>query len=206
MTKANHELKKTPFHSFHIESDAKMVDFGGWHMPLQYQGILAEHHTVRERVGLFDVSHMGEISLIGEKALEAARHLVTNSVKIEIGQAQYSPMCNHEGGIIDDLIVYRRSENNVLICVNASNRKKDFDWIQKNNPFPNEVQVINHSDDFAQVAIQGRHAEATLQKMCDQYLSSVKYYHFVQTDFKFKFITKNNTRDHLDTLVTYPFF
>jgi len=180
MTKANDKLQKTPFHPFHIEAGAKMVDFGGWHMPLQYQGILAEHHTVRERVGLFDVSHMGEISLLGEKALEAARHLVTNSVKIEIGQAQYSPMCNLEGGIIDDLIVYRRSENNVLICVNASNRQKDFAWIQKNNPFPNEVQVINHSEDFAQVAIQGRHAEATLQKICEQDLSSVQYYHFVE--------------------------
>ena len=180
MTTVNSDLQKTPFHPFHIEAGAKMVDFGGWHMPLQYKGILAEHHSVRDRVGLFDVSHMGEISLIGEKALEAARQLVTNSLRIAIGQAQYSPMCNHEGGIIDDLIVYRRSENNVLICVNAANRAKDFDWIQKNNPFPEEVQVRNDSDYFAQAAIQGRHAEATLQKLCDQDLSAVKYYHFIE--------------------------
>jgi aminomethyltransferase len=174
------DLRKTPFHSFHVASGAKMVDFGGWHMPLQYEGILKEHHCVRSKVGLFDVSHMGEITLKGARALEAARVLVTNGLGIDIGQAQYSPMCNHEGGIIDDLIVYRRSENNVLICVNASNREKDFAWIVQNNPFPGEVEVINESDSFAQIAVQGRHAEALLQKLCDMDLSAVRYYHFVE--------------------------
>ena len=173
-------LKKTAFHSFHLAAGAKMVDFGGWHMPLQYEGILKEHQCVRSQVGLFDVSHMGEITLKGAKALEAARILVTNALDIEIGQAQYSPMCNHEGGIIDDLIVYRRAEDNVLICVNAANREKDFNWIVANNPFPEEVEVLNESDDYAQVAVQGRFAEALLQKLCTVDLSSVGYYHFVE--------------------------
>ena len=176
-------LKKTSFHSCHLEAGAKMVDFGGWHMPLQYQGILKEHHNVRSNVGLFDVSHMGEVTFKGSKALEAARYLVTNALNIEIGQAQYSPMCNHDGGIIDDLIVYRRSEDNVLICVNAANREKDYRWMVENNPFPNEVEVINQSDDFAQIAVQGRHAEATLQKLCDTDLSAVGYYHFLEGTF-----------------------
>lgn len=176
-------LKKTPFHSCHLNAGAKMVDFGGWHMPLQYQGIIKEHHNVRSNVGLFDVSHMGEVTFKGPKALEAARHLVTNALNIEIGQAQYSPMCNHEGGIIDDLIVYRRSEDNVLICVNAANREKDYQWMVQNNPFPDEVEIVNQSDDFAQIAVQGRYAEATLQKLCDMSLSDVGYYHFVEGIF-----------------------
>ena len=156
-----------------------MVDFGGWHMPLQYTRIIPEHMCVREKVGLFDVSHMGEVLVRGEKALEVVRHLMTNNIRIEIGQAQYTPMCNDKGGIIDDCVVYRRSETEIMICINAANREKDIAWITSRNPHP-DVEIYNASDDFAQLAIQGRHAQALIQKITDIPLQDIAYYHFAE--------------------------
>lgn len=169
-------LRRTPFFAHHKAANARLIDFGGWELPVQYTGILQEHATVRSAVGLFDVSHMGEVFVRGPKALEAVRHLVTNDVNIPIGRAQYSPMCHPHGGIVDDLIVYRMSEVEILICVNAANRDKDFQWMVANNPFPGEVEFVDEGEAWAQVAVQGRHAAATLQRLTSADLSAVPYY------------------------------
>ena len=170
-------LKQTPFHPFHLEAGAKMVDFGGWDMPLLYDRIIPEHHAVRQSVGLFDVSHMGEVFIRGSKAQEVVRYLMTNSIDLQDSQAQYTCMCNHQGGIVDDVIVYRMSEQEFLVCVNAANRKKDFDWMVANNPLADEVTITNESELWAQVAIQGRHAAAVLQKLTGLSLKTLGYYH-----------------------------
>src|SRR5271154_3475019 len=128
-------LKRTPLYAEHLAAGGKMVPFGGWEMPVQYSGILAEHAAVRERVGLFDISHMGEFLVAGPNAERALNHLLTNDVsKLAVGQAQYTLMCNHEGGIVDDLIVYRLEPSVFLIIVNASNIESDFLWM--NSPAP----------------------------------------------------------------------
>jgi len=173
-------LLKTPFNGFHRESNAKLIDFGGWEMPLQYSRIVPEHHQVRNHAGLFDVSHMGELRIRGDRALEVVRHLVTNDVNIEDGQAQYTCMCNERGGVVDDLIVYRVAKDDFLLCVNAANREKDFQWAVSHNPLPGDVTVENHSDDWAQVAIQGRTAQETLQKLTGLSLSDIGYFWFAQ--------------------------
>jgi aminomethyltransferase len=170
--------RRTPFHSYHVEAGAKMVDFGGWHMPLSYARVLPEHHQVRKSVGLFDVSHMGEVRVHGPRAHEAVAHLVTNDVDIAVGQAQYTCMCNHSGGVVDDLIVYRLAEQDFLLCVNAANRAKDFAWIRDNNPFPDGAATENVSDFWGQLAIQGPNAQATLQKITDADLSALRYFWF----------------------------
>jgi len=175
-TPSSAPLRRTPFFEFHVAAGGRMIDFGGWELPVQYAGLTAEHKTVRSAVGLFDVSHMGEIRVRGAKALDAVRHLVANDVAIVDGQAQYSPMCYENGGIVDDLIVYRITEDNLLICVNAANREKDFAWMVENNPLKGEVEFTDEGDQWAQVAIQGRHAEATLQKLTGVDLSAIKYY------------------------------
>ncbi len=174
-------LRRTPFFSFHQAAGARLIDFGGWEMPVQYAGIIAEHECVRGGVGLFDVSHMGEVRLRGDRALAAIDHLVTNRCSDLVdGQARYSPMCRPTGGIVDDLIVYRVAEDDVLVCVNAANRAKDLDWMVANNPFPGDVEITAEHDDWAQVAVQGPRAEAVLQALTDLDLSSIQYYWFGQ--------------------------
>jgi aminomethyltransferase len=165
-------LRRTPFFEHHQAAGGRLIDFGGWELPVSYTGILAEHKQVRNAVGLFDVSHMGEVFLRGPSALLAIRHLVTNNIDIPNGHAQYTAMCNHDGGIVDDLIVYRLADDEVLVCVNASNREKDFAWLRDNNPCA-DVDVVDASDDWAQVAVQGRHAEAVLDAITDVDLSQV---------------------------------
>lgn len=174
------ELLRTPFFAHHQAAGGRLIDFGGWELPVQYEGILAEHRRVRASVGLFDVSHMGEVRLVGPRALEAARLLVSNDLNIEDGQAQYTAMCNERGGIVDDLIVYRISAAEIFICVNAANRQKDTDWIRAHNPFPDQVEVRAEHDDWAQVAVQGRNALATLQRLTDLPLADVRGYWFTQ--------------------------
>ncbi|MFZ5482109.1 MAG: glycine cleavage system aminomethyltransferase GcvT [Myxococcota bacterium] len=172
-------IRRTPFHEFHKEAGARLIDFGGWEMPVQYRGILEEHAACRERVGLFDVSHMGEVRFRGPRALDAVQYLVSNDVsKLVDGQAQYTAMCNEKGGIVDDLIVYRLAEEDVLICVNAANRAKDYAWMKAHNPY--KVDIANESDFWAQLAIQGRYAEQILQGLCDVGLGNVKFYSFVR--------------------------
>jgi len=147
-------LKRTPLYAAHLEWGAKMVPFGGWEMPVQYSGILEEHATVRERVGLFDISHMGEFLVAGPNAERALNDLFTNDVsRIAVGQAQYTLMCNHEGGIIDDLIVYRLEPSVYLVIVNAGNIESDFVWMNANATVPAVIE--NLSDRFAGLALQG---------------------------------------------------
>ncbi|MGO9243950.1 MAG: glycine cleavage system aminomethyltransferase GcvT [Verrucomicrobiia bacterium] len=147
-------LKRTPLYAAHLEWGAKMVPFGGWEMPLQYSGILEEHAAVRERVGLFDISHMGEFLVAGPNAERALNDLTTNDVsKIAVGQAQYTLMCNPQGGIIDDLIVYRLEPSVYLVIVNAGNLENDFVWMNTNATV--SAVIENLSDRFAGLALQG---------------------------------------------------
>ncbi len=153
-----------------------MVPFAGFLMPIQYHSILEEHKRVRSTVGVFDVSHMGEIEIRGENALDFVNYLVTNDVsKLSVNQAQYNAMCYEDGGIVDDLIVYRR-EDHYLLVVNASNTDKDFEWILKHRP--QNVTVENISDSITQLAVQGKKAEAALQKLTEVDLSAIKFYWF----------------------------
>ena len=169
-------LRRTPFFEHHKQAGARLIDFGGWELPVQYAGILAEHAAVRTAVGLFDVSHMGEVFVRGPKALAAVQHLVSNDVEIADGRAQYSPMCNAHGGIVDDLIVYRMAADELLICVNAANRAKDFAWLVANNPFPDDAVFVDEGDEWAQIALQGRGAPATLQALTAADLREIPYY------------------------------
>src|SRR5512140_3140132 len=124
---------RTPLYETHVRAGAKIVEFAGWEMPVQYAGILAEHEAVRKRAGLFDVSHMGEVVFRGAKALESLNRLFTNDLgKGADGQAQYGCVCRESGGIVDDVVVYRRSAQDLLVCVNAGNRAKDFEWLKGN--------------------------------------------------------------------------
>jgi aminomethyltransferase len=171
-------LKRTPFYEAHAKAGAKLIDFGGWEMPVQYAGILEEHRTVRTKAGLFDVSHMGEIDVRGPQAIDMVNKLVTNDVtKLADGQILYTPMCYPEGGIVDDLLVYRHDQEHLLLVVNASNTDKDFAWIEEvAKQF--SVEVKNISPETAQLALQGPFAERILQRICDIDLSQLKYYWF----------------------------
>lgn len=155
-----------------------MIEFGGWHMPVQYVGLMEEHRTVRTGVGLFDVSHMGEIEAYGPDALAFAQKLVSNDVSAcAIDQAQYAVMCQPDGGIVDDLITYRLADDHLLFCVNASNADKDFAWMQDIARGFN-LTLVNRSADYAQLAIQGRHAEKVLQALTSVPLHDIAYYRF----------------------------
>ncbi len=172
-------LMRTPFYQLHVEAGARLVDFSGWEMPLQFSGILDEHRAVRESVGLFDVSHMGELRVKGPRALDALQVLMTNDVSAMVdGQAQYTVMCLPSGGIVDDLLVYRFAEDDFLICVNAANRQKDLDWVLEHNPFPKGAFVTDESARWAQVALQGRNALPILKGLVDFPLEQVGTYHF----------------------------
>jgi aminomethyltransferase len=168
-------LKRTPLYELHREAGAKFVDFGGWEMPVQYGSIIEEHRAVRTAVGLFDVSHMGEIEIRGPRALEVVQRLTTNDAsKLEVHQVQYSTLCYPHGGIVDDLTVYRLAPEHFLLCVNAANIDKDFAWIVEQAR--GQADVANTSAQIAQLALQGRHAQATLQSLCDMALDGVGYY------------------------------
>ena len=157
-------ILQIPLHDFHAEQGARFVDFGGWNMPVQYTGILEEHRAVREAAGLFDVSHMGEFQVTGADAARFLDRLLVNSVStIAVGQAVYSPMCAEDGGVVDDLIVYRTAEATFLVCVNAGNIEKDFNWfVQQSRQWAFDVQVENQSENYALLALQGPKAEAIL--------------------------------------------
>jgi aminomethyltransferase len=154
-----------------------MVEFAGFDMPVQYQGILEEHAAVREGVGIFDVSHMGEITIEGPAALEAANRLSSNDLaKCADGQAQYGALCNEQGNVIDDIIVYRYSPERLFVCVNASCNEKDFGWM-KAHAGPGAT-VSQRSDDWAQIAIQGPKAAALVDSLCQPKVLDLAYYHF----------------------------
>jgi aminomethyltransferase len=176
-------MKKTPLNQVHIDSGARMVDFGGWHMPVQYSGLSQEHAAVRSKAGLFDVSHMGEVTVEGEGAEAFLNYLVTNNVsRLVDGQAQYTVMCYESGGIVDDLLVYRRGPNRYLLCINAGNIDKDWEWIRKQaEKFPT-VKARNVSEEYSQIAIQGPLAPQILGKITKVKLEEIKYYHFVEAE------------------------
>jgi aminomethyltransferase len=168
---------RTPLYEAHLAAGARMVEFAGWDMPVQYKGVLEEHAAVRESVGIFDVSHMGEVTIEGPRALECAQRLVTNDLsKCTDGQAQYSALCNEKGGVIDDIIVYRFSAQRLFICVNASGREKDFEWMKAHAL--DGARVEQHSDDWAQIAIQGPKAPALVDSLCEPRVLDLAYYHF----------------------------
>ena len=172
------QLRKTELNSIHRRMGAKMVDFGGWDMPVEYSGLIAEHMAVRTGVGLFDVSHMGDIQLRGPGSLDAVQHITMNDVsKLQEGQAQYSAMLYPEGTFVDDAIVHKFSPNDYLIVINAGTREKDFNWVRSNvRPF--ECHANDYSDYYTQLAIQGPKAGETLAKLTKVDLSTIKGYWF----------------------------
>src|SRR6267143_2703463 len=160
MTQAAPALRATPLNAVHGRMGAKMVDFEGWDMPVQYSGVIEEHHDVRKAVGLFDVSHMGEIEILGSEAVRCANALTTNDVsKLKKGQAQYSGLLYEHGGFVDDILVHKVADNHIFICVNASNQDKDYEHIRERNRFDTVIEFAG--DKYAQLAVQGPRALAT---------------------------------------------
>src|ERR1043166_988824 len=157
-------LRTTPLNSVHRALGAKMVDFGGWDMPVQYSGIIEEHNAVRNAVGVFDVSHMGEIEIRGPEAARLTEFVTTNNVsKLKTGQAHYSGLLYEHGGFVDDILVHKIADDRYFLCVNASNQDKDFEHIHAQNRF--DCVVENNGERYAQLAIQGPKARATLQQL-----------------------------------------
>jgi aminomethyltransferase len=175
-------LKRTPLNEVHRSSGAKMVDFGGWDMPVQYSGLLDEHNTVRSAAGLFDVSHMGEIEIRGPEAMKLADYVTTNAVtRLKDGQAQYSGLLYEHGGFVDDILVHKVSDDSFFLCVNASNQEKDFEHIGAANRFDCEVEFA--SPKYAQLAIQGPKALAIAHQLTAANLSAIRYYWFIDDKF-----------------------
>ncbi|MBI3247083.1 MAG: glycine cleavage system aminomethyltransferase GcvT [Deltaproteobacteria bacterium] len=167
--------KRTPLYDTHRSLGARLVEFGGWEMPVQYRGILAEHHSVRTQAGLFDLSHMGEIEISGPRALEVCQELlVTDVARVQLSQAQYSVLCNEQGGCIDDVVVYRTAEECYLLCVNAANIDKDWQWIDEHNR--QRATIRNLSDEYALVALQGPRAAEIVQPLVTCELSRLRRY------------------------------
>ncbi|MBC7660253.1 MAG: glycine cleavage system aminomethyltransferase GcvT [Chitinophagaceae bacterium] len=157
------EIKKTPLHSLHKQLKAKMVNFGGWDMPVQYESVLAEHKYVREHCGIFDVSHMGEIIVEGKDALAYLQGITVNDVsRLELGHGQYSALPTEDAGFIDDLIIYRVGAERYFLCVNASNIEKDFEWLKKHKG-EHTVTITNESPMWSQLAVQGPESEEALK-------------------------------------------
>lgn len=168
---------RSPLDAFHRGHGARMTEFAGWEMPLQFAGIIAEHLAVRRAAGLFDISHMGQIEVSGKTALRDLQGILTkNLAPIRIGRAVYSLLCNHEGGILDDIIVYRRGENSFLIIVNAVNSSKDFDWLTENSS--KTTAVANLSTMRALFAVQGPEAAAIVGQLTDRPLRDLYYFRF----------------------------
>ena len=175
-------MKNTALTDVHIALGAKMVPFAGYNMPVQYEGVTSEHETVRNGVGVFDVSHMGEFLIEGPKALELIQNVCSNDAsKLTIGKAQYSCLPNEDGGIVDDLIVYRIKEETYLLVVNASNIEKDWNWIASKNSVG--ATMRNLSEDYSLLAIQGPKAVEAMQSLTSHDLSQIKFYNFVVGDF-----------------------
>ena len=170
-------LRVTPLNSVHRSLGARMVDFGGWDMPVQYSGIIEEHNAVRNAAGIFDVSHMGEIEIRGPQAAELTDYVTTNAVhKLKHGQAHYSGLLYEHGGFVDDILVHKVADDHYFLCVNASNQDKDFEHIFSQNKF--DAVVENNGANYAQIAIQGPKARPTLQKLTAVDLAGIKYYWF----------------------------
>jgi aminomethyltransferase len=174
-------MKATVFYDFHIGNGGKMVEFAGYNMPVQFEGVNTEHETVRKDAGVFDVSHMGEFWIKGPNAFELVQRLTSNDVaKLDDGKIQYTCFPNDQGGIVDDLLVYRFDELTYLLVVNAANIAKDWAWVEKNNI--NGAEIYNASDEISQLAVQGPKALGILQKLTRTDLSEIPYYTFKKVD------------------------
>lgn len=169
--------KKTPLNSVHRGLGAKMIEFGGWEMPVFYTNIIDEHTATRTKAGLFDICHMGEFTVEGKNALKFLERVMTNSIsRLKIKQALYTCMCYENGGVIDDLFVYRTGENSYMLVVNASNIEKDFEWLNKN--IMDDVKIIDISENTAKIDIQGPLADKILQKLTDSDLSRIERFEY----------------------------
>ena len=173
-------MKKTALNGCHIALGAKLIDFGGWEMPVQYTGIVDEHIATREHAGLFDVSHMGEIWFKGKNAKNVLNMLITNDInQMQTKKVMYTPIPNEKGGVVDDMLVYMFGDEEFLLVVNASNIDKDFAWFKgKAFEISQEICVSNVSDEYSQIAIQGPNAQAILQEITDFDLSLIKFFCF----------------------------
>ena len=170
--------RRTPLYDAHRALGARMVDFAGWEMPVQYTSVIGEHEAVRTRAGLFDVSHMGEVEFKGPGALEAANRLITNDLgRIADGQAVYAGLLNEQGGFVDDVVAYRFSPERILICVNAGNREKDFAWMRDH---ATGVKPVDRGDEYGQLAVQGPKAAALVQGLTKTDLSKIGTYRFTE--------------------------
>lgn len=173
------QLKRTPLFNQYQRYGAKVIDFGGWELPVQFSSILEEHEAVRNEAGLFDVSHMGEVLVEGKEAESYLNYLVTNDVtKLQCNQAQYTAMCYPDGGTVDDLLIYKISSEKYLLVINAANIEKDLDWMEQQ--LSGDVTIQNVSDHIAQLAIQGPKAEAILQLLTTINVAEIGYFHFVE--------------------------
>ena len=174
------DLRRTSLREFHVANRARLVDFAGWEMPVQYRSILDEHKVVRTAAGLFDVSHMGEVDVRGTQAREFLNYLVTNDItKLHPGRILYSAMCYPTGGVVDDLLVYMRAPDDYFMCINAGNIEKDLNWIREAaNGF--DVTITDRCEDYALLAVQGPKAAVIVQSLTGAKLELVKYYHFVE--------------------------
>lgn len=172
------ELKRTPLNEYYHENGAKLVDFGGWEMPVQFSSIKEEHTAVRENVGIFDVSHMGEIRVTGAEAEKFLNYALTNDVsKLTDVKAQYTALANEKGGVIDDLVIYKLADNEYLLIPNAGNTEEDFEWLKAIEGY--DAVVENVSADYGQLAVQGPNARALVQKFTETDLSELKMFNFV---------------------------
>ena len=168
-------MKKLILNNTHELLGAKMIDFGGFYMPVQYEGVKAEHHAVRNKVGVFDVSHMGEIFVNGEESLDFLQYVTSNDIsKLSEGKVQYTYFPNNEGGIVDDLLVYQLEKNKYMLVVNASNIEKDYKWLKKNNSF--KCKITNKSDEYSLLALQGPESLDLLRKISLSDITKLKYY------------------------------
>lgn len=174
------ELKRTPVFPEYKKYGGKTIDFGGWDLPVQFSGIKDEHEATRTKAGLFDVSHMGEIIVKGAKATEFLQKMTTNDVrKLTPNKAHYTFLCYENGGVVDDLIIYMLDENDYLLVVNAANTDKDYEWLIKHHTYlADELEIINESANFAQLAIQGPDAQAILQTLTETNLQEIKFFQF----------------------------
>lgn len=183
MSDASEGLKYTPLHSAVIASGGKMVPFAGWHMPVEFSGLVNEHNFVRTSAGMFDVSHMGEIEIKGKDALALVQKVTSNNAsKLAINQAHYTGLLYPEGTFVDDMLVHRMADDHFFLCVNASNADKDFEYIKSHAS--GNVEVMNSSDHYAQIAVQGPKAISIVQRMTAFDLSTIKYYWFRKIDME----------------------
>lgn len=186
-------LKKTPFYEMHVQHHGRIVEFAGFLMPIQFEGIIREHRAVRTSVGVFDVSHMGEIEISGHDRMKFVNYLTTNDAStLDLGQVQYTTMLYPDAGIVDDLLVYNL-ENRILLVVNAANTAKDYQWILDNQKY--DINIRNISDDIGQLAVQGPKAELVMQKLFETELSALKYYWAIEVSMNPASLKREGMKD-----------